>query len=138
MYDVEIDPQSLEKLEALRRAHASAARQMILTGDTAVTRMVAFVAVELGQRWELRAPKLTGTLASATRETVFDDQAKISIDPSVVNPVFGGRPADYGPAVHSRNPWVDQVFSQDAPQILSAAGERFFGEIDEEYRKELG
>jgi hypothetical protein len=137
-YDVEIDPKSLKKLEALRRAHHNATRQMVFSGDTAATRMVAFVTTELGQRWEQRAPRLTGTLAAATREQVFAEQGRVDIDPSVINPVFGGSPADYGPTVHSRNPWVDAVFSQDAPQILSTAGERFFGEIDDEYRKELG
>lgn len=138
MYDVEIAPESLEELEALRRAHANAARQLIDSGNTANNRMVAFVATELAQRWELRAPRQTGTLAAATREQIFDAEGKVFIDPTVVNPVFGGRPVDYGPVVHSRNPWVDRVFSQDAPKILSSAGERFFGEIDEEYRRELG
>ncbi len=138
MFDVSIAPESIEKLEALRRAHASAAAQMVSGGDTAVTRMVAFITTELGQAWERSAPKLTGTLAAATREQVFDAEGKVYIDPSVVNPVFGGLPAEYGPIVHGRTPWVGQVFAQDAPQILSTAGERFFGEIDAEYRKELG
>lgn len=137
-FDVEIAPESLERLEALRRAHANAAKAMIITGDTAATRMVAFVTTQMGAAWELRAPRLTGTLASATREQVFDAEGKVNIDPTVVNPVFGGSPAEYGPIVHGRKPWVDQVFSQDAPQILSTAGTRFFGEIDEEFRKELG
>lgn len=138
MFETEIAKESLERLAALRRAHLAAAQQLITSGDTAVTRMVAFVATELSQAWELRAPRLTGTLASATREQVFDAQGKINIDPTAVNPVFGGRPADYGPVVHSRYPWVDQVVGQDAPRILVQAGEDFFGEIDEEYRKELG
>lgn len=138
MYEPEITEESLERLAALRRAHLAAAQQLITSGDTATTRMVAFVTTELSQAWELRAPRLTGTLASATQEQVFDAQGKVNIDPTVVNPVFGGRPADYGPVVHSRTPWVDQVFSQDAPRILVQAGSDFFGEIDEEYRKELG
>lgn len=137
-YDVEIDPKSIKKLEALRRAHANALRQLAFSGDTAATRMVAFVTTELGKQWELRAPRLTGTLAAATREQVFNEQGLVDIDPAVVNPVFGGSPVEYGPVVHGRTPWVDQVFSQDAPKILGAAGERFFGEFDDEYRKELG
>lgn len=138
MFSVEIAPESLKKLQALRRAEANALRQMVFSGDTAATRMVAFVTTEMGKAWEARAPRLTGTLAAATREQVFAEQGLIDINPSVTNPVFGGMPADYGPVVHSRTPWVDQVFSQDAPNILATAGERFFGEIDDEYRKELG
>lgn len=138
MFDVSIAPKSLEQLAALRRAGHAAAAQMITSGNTAADRMVAFVTTELGQAWERSAPKLTGTLAAATREQVFDAEGKVYIDPSIVNPVFGGLPAEYGPIVHGRTPWVGQVFTQDAPQILATAGERFFGEIDEEFRKELG
>ena len=65
-------------------------------------------------------------------------QGLIDINPAVGNPVFGGSPSDYGPVVHSRRPWVSEVFYQDAPPILATAGERFFGQIDEEYAKELG
>lgn len=137
-YDVELAPESIKELEALRRAHAAAVAQMVVGGGTAADRMVAFVTTELGAAWERGAPKLTGTLAAATREQVFDTEGKVFIDPGIVNPVFGGRPGEYGPIVHGRKPWVDQVFSNDAPNILATAGERFFGEIDAEYAKELG
>ncbi len=138
MYSTSIEPKSISKLQALRRAEANATRQMIFSGDTAVTRMVAFVTTETGKAWEARAPRLTGTGAAATREQVFNEQGLVDIDPSVVNPVFGGSPYEYMPIVHLRNPWVDAVFTQDVPQILTTAGARFFGEIDEEFRKELG
>ena len=138
MFDVEVDPKSIKKLEALRRAGANATRQMVFSGDTAVTRMVAFVTTETGKAWEARAPRLTGTLATATREQVFNEQGLVDIDPFITNPVFGGLPAEYGPVVHGRRPWVDEVFSQDLQPILATASERFFGEIDAEYAKELG
>lgn len=138
MFDVEADPKSIKKLEALRRAGANASRQMVFSGDTAVTRMVAFVTTEAGKAWEARAPRLTGTLAAATREQVFNEQGLVDIDPFITNPVFGGSPAEYGPVVHGRWPWVDEVFSQDLQPVLATAGERFFGEIDAEYAKELG
>ena len=137
-YDVEVAPEGIKKLQALRRAEANALRQMVFSGDTAATRMVAFVTTEIGQAWERRAPRLTGTLAAATREQAFNEQGLLDINPAVVNPVFGGSPSDYGPVVHSRRPWVSEVFYQDTPPILATAGERFFGQIDEEYAKELG
>jgi len=137
-FDVEVAPEGVEKLEALRRASQAATEQMITGGGTAADRMVAFVMVGAGQAWERRAPRLTGTLALATREQVFDGDGKVFIDPVVINPVFGGRPGEYGPAVHRRKPWVGDVFAQDLPPILVQAGERFFGEIDEEYARELG
>lgn len=131
MVSVEIAPESLKRLEALRRAAANANRQMAFGGDTAITRMVAFVTTGLGKAWEKEAPRLTGTLAAATREQIFAEQGLVDIDPTITNPVFGGNPADYGPAVHSRNMWVDRVMTNDAPGILNEAGERFFGEIAE-------
>jgi hypothetical protein len=81
MYSVEIDPASIKKLQALRRAGANATRQMVFSGDTAVTRMVAFVTTEAGKAWEARAPRLTGTLAAATREQVFNEQGWLTSIP---------------------------------------------------------
>ena len=131
MIGVEIAPESIAEIEALRRRLHQAARELVTSGDTAVTRMVAYVTTELGERWEAGAPRLTGTGASATREQTIDDTGKVFIDPTVTNPVFGGHPADYMPVVHSRNPWVDRLMVSDAPGILSKAGELFFAEIAE-------
>lgn len=134
MIKIEITDESMRQLWALRRAHQMAARQMETKGDTAVTRLVAFVTTRLGQRWEETAPYLTGTLASATREQIFGEQGKVFIDPTVENPVFGGLPVIYGPAVHKRRPWVDAVFVSDAPGIIVEGGKTFFDEIGREYR----
>lgn len=131
MIGVEIAPESVAEIEALRRRLHEASRELVASGNTAVTRMVAYVTTELGERWEADAPRLTGTGAAATREQTIDGTGKVFIDPTVRNPVFGGHPADYMPVVHSRNPWVGRLMVNDAPGILSKAGELFFTEIAE-------
>ncbi len=133
MIAVEIDPKSLQEVEELRRRHQHAQRELTASGDSAVTRMLSFVVSNLGDRWEEDAPHLTGTLALATREDVFNDEGKVFIDPTVQNPVFGGYPAIYGPAVHSRNMWVGRIVAHDAPDILTEAGTQFFAEIEAIY-----
>jgi hypothetical protein len=120
----------LDELEQVRRAHQRANRELQTKGNTAAVRMLAFATGEFGRVWEERAPFLTGTLASATRELVLDDRGRVFIDPTVENPVFGGRPAVYGPAVHVRKPWVDTLMKTDGPRILVAAGKMLFGELD--------
>lgn len=120
----------LDKLWELRRKLAAAAREVVTSGDTAVTRFTAFVTTELGDRWEATAPRLTGTLASATRERIEGGEGKVFIDPSVVNPVFGGYPAVYGVEVHDRKPWVEILYTQGAQSVLVEGGQKFFGEFD--------
>lgn len=134
MIFTEIDQRSLRELEELRRRHHAAARALRTTGNTAVTRVLAYVTTELGEVWENTAPRLTGTLASATRERIFQDQGKVFIDPTVENPVFGGMPVRYGPAVHGRKPWVDQLWANDMPRIMAEGGERLFREMDGIYQ----
>lgn len=130
----EIAAESLRQLEELRQAHHEATRLLQTGGNTAVTRMLAFVAYELGEIWHRDSPRLTGTLASAEREQVFNDQARIFLDPTVVNPVFGGRPEIYGPIVHQRKPWVANLMQRDAPRILAEGGSQLFQELDGVYR----
>jgi hypothetical protein len=129
--DVEIAPESMAEIEELRRRMHNAALQLVHTGNTAVDRMVAYAITNLGERWEADAPRLTGTLAAATRERIIDETGKVFIDPTVTNPVFGGNPVEYGPAVHSRKPWVGRIMVSDAPGILTKAGVEFFAEIAE-------
>lgn len=135
LVSVQIATESVAEIEELRRRLHQAARELVTSGDTAVTRMIAYVATEFGEKWEADAPRLTGTLAAATRERLIDGTGKVFIDPSVTNPVFGGNPAEYGPAVHSRKPWVGQIMVSDAPGILSKAGEQFFAEIAEMFNQ---
>ena len=131
MIGVEIAPESIAEIEALRLRLRLANQWLVIGGDSGPTRMMAYVATELGAKWEAGAPRLTGTLAGATREQLLDDTGKVFIDPTVTNPVFGGSPAEYGPAVHQRDPWVARLMVSDAPGILSKAGELFFAEIAE-------
>ncbi|MCC6603112.1 MAG: hypothetical protein IT327_07875 [Anaerolineae bacterium] len=131
MIGVEIAPESIAEIEALRLRLRLANQWLVIGGDSGPTRMMAYVATELGAKWEAGAPRLTGTLAAATREQVLDDTGRVFVDPTVTNPVFGGNPAEYGPAVHQRRPWVAEVMASDAPGILSKAGELFFAELQE-------
>lgn len=56
------------------------------------------------------APYLTGTLAYSHRGELEVGNgyvnAIIFLDPTVVNPVFGGKPVDYGPRVQEDQPWL--------------------------------
>jgi len=131
MIGVEIAPESIAEIEALRLRLRLANQWLVIGGDSGPTRMVAYVTTELGDKWEANAPRLTGTGAAATREEVLDDIGKVFIDPTVTNPVFGGHPADYMPVVHQRQPWVAALMASDAPGILSKAGELFFAELQE-------
>jgi len=134
MPSVRIGRESLEELAELRRRHHEATRLVQESGNTAVTRMLAFVVTRAGQVWEETAPRLTGTLASATREQVFGGEALIYIDPTVENPVFGGYPAIYGPIVHDRRPWVENLINDRLPSILQKGAEQLFEELSWAYR----
>lgn len=84
--------------------------------------VVAHGVLRLQSGAQTRSPYLTGTLAFAHTGEVYgiDDGAegRIYIDPSIVNPVFGGRPADYGIEVHQRKPWFDDTMSQDGEAVM--------------------
>lgn len=135
MFSAEIDQKSMAELWELRRRHNQAARELVERGDTALTRMVAFVTTEFGEAWENSAPRLTGTLASATRERVRNEEGRVFIDPTIENPILGGLPSIYGPIVHNRNPWVQTIFRDETPRIVSQAANRFFDELDRIYAK---
>ena len=135
MIEVSIDQESMREIKELRRRHHNAVKQLATTGNTAVTRMLAFASAEIGQKWEERSPYLTGTLSKATREQVFGGVGKVFIDPTIENPILGGYPSIYGPVVHRRKPWVQRVFVNDVPRIVTDASVKFFGEIDREYKR---
>ena len=134
MFWSEIEQKSLDELAQLRRRLLEANKQLKITGNTAVTRMLAFVTTETSQVWESTAPKLTGTLRSATRERISQGTGRIFIDPAVENPVFGGFPVKYGPEVHDRKPWVAILFQSDVPGILEKGGTKLFNEMDGIFR----
>jgi hypothetical protein len=70
---------------------------LVIGGDSGPTRMVAYVATELGDEVGGGRAAPDWHWRGATREEVLDDTGKVFIDPTVTNPVFGGHPADYMP-----------------------------------------
>jgi len=61
MIGVDIDPKSMADIEALRLSLRLATQWLVIGGDSGPTRMMAYVATELGAKWEADAPRLTGT-----------------------------------------------------------------------------
>lgn len=105
--------QAMSDLWALRNANKQALREMQPKPTTQAGKMVQSMTAAFAEQWELDAPRLTGTLASATRETL-DRQGvgMVFIDPVVTNPASGSKPSEYGPIVHRRNPWVARLFTR--------------------------
>ena len=136
MIEVVIGNESIEQLQDLRRRHQAAIKALETTGDTPTVRMLAFISSRIGDVWENTAPILTGTLRSATREEVEGGQARVFINPSVVNPILGGKPSVYGPKVHAdRNPWVERLYHGAAPRIVQQGIEKFTSEFDDIYNQ---
>ena len=135
MVAVEIDRMSMLALWDLRNRLQVAQRQLQTVGPTATVRMLAFIVDEYDEVWEERAPFLTGTLASATRSQVVFDTGRVFIDPATVNPIMGGRPVDYGPQVHERRPWVEQLFYSETPRIVKDAQETLWDAMDGIFRQ---
>lgn len=131
MVEITVDRSSMFALWDLRNRLHEANRQLQVVGPTAVTRMLAFVTNEYGEAWEEDAPFLTGSLASATREKVIFDTGRVSIDPAVRNPILGGYPAEYGPKVHARKPWVKRVFYSETKRIVEGAQDMIWEAMNE-------
>lgn len=131
MVEITVDRSSMFALWDLRNRLHEASRQLQVVGPTAVTRMLAFVTNEYGEAWEENAPFLTGSLASATREEVIFDTGRVFIDPAVRNPILGGYPAEYGPKVHQRKPWVEQVFYSETKRIVEGAQDMIWEAMNE-------
>ncbi len=131
MVEITVDRSSMFALWDLRNRLHEASRQLQVVGPTAVTRMLAFVTNEYGEAWEENAPFLTGSLASATREEVIFDTGRVFIDPAVRNPILGGYPAEYGPKVHTRKPWVEQVFYSETKRIVEGAQDMIWEAMNE-------
>lgn len=136
-FKVEIDPASMRAIEELRRRNQRAIKELEVTGRTAVTRMLAFVTGKFAEAWEKEAPRLTGSLAGATTGEVNQGQAtgQVFVNPSVVNPVFGGKPSVYGVAVHERKPWVSRVFTTQTPKIVNEGADLIWEAMDEIYKQ---
>lgn len=100
----------------LRMMEATAA-----DGDT-IERAGARAIIAIDEAASDRSPFLTGTLAAAhlvESELVEDDgRFTMYIDPNAVNPIFGGKPSEYGVEVHGRKPWLAETVEEDAPEIM--------------------
>lgn len=137
MFIAELDPKSVEAIQELRRRNQQALKALSTDGDTAVVRMLAFVVERYAQAWEDEAPVLTGTLAASTEGQVHrsSGEGQVFINQQRKNPVFGGKPADYGPIVHHRNPWVSQVFMTETPKIIKDSADLIWEAMDEIYKQ---
>lgn len=133
MVEITVDRSSMFALWDLRNRLIAANRELQVTGPTAVVRMLAFVSGEYGKAWEEAAPFLTGSLASATREQVVFDTGRVYIDPAVRNPILGGYPAEYGPEVHKRRPWVNEVFYSETARIVKEAQDLIWEAMNEAF-----
>ena len=123
----------LRKLFNLRRVNRKVLKSLKFGNDDPFKAAVINVTQELGNRWEQNAPRLTGTLASATRQTYKNNEGRVFIDSGVVNPVFGGKPSLYGGIVHRRNPWVANLVRRDAPGILVKESKRLIKALERQY-----
>lgn len=133
--DVEIAPESMREIEELRRRHHEAYLRLKSSDRLDPRgRMIVFITSAAGEAWEREAPRLTGTLAFATRERYYEGRGRVFIDPTIVNPL-GGRPSIYGPVVHDRygNAWVQRVFEQDVPKAAIRANAKLYEELDGVY-----
>ncbi len=131
MVEITVDRSSMFALWDLRNRLHEASRQLQVVGPTAVTRMLAFVTNEYGEAWEESAPFLTGSLASSTREMVIFDTGRVFIDPAIRNPILGGYPAEYGPEVHKRKPWVNRLFYGETARITKEAQDMIWEAMNE-------
>jgi hypothetical protein len=134
MFTIEIDPASKRALLELRRRNREALR-VITPGESGLDDLIADATLQLRDAAERNAPRLTGALARAHRGQFADLVGRVFIDPSAQNPVSGGFPAEYGPVVHGRKPWMAEAVARDAPRILIATGERLFERFDGVYRQ---
>lgn len=113
----------IQDIVAANRATRDLLRQMRDTGEEGIQwQVVAHGVLRFQSEAQTRSPYLTGTLAFAhTGEIRADGNAvegTVFIDPSVVNPVFGGRPAEYGTDVHRRKPWFNNAYEQAKETIV--------------------
>lgn len=113
MYQYSVDIQlALRRLFELRRANIDALRAMHDEGPDTLAGLIADLVANMAVLAARISPYLTGTLSSSHRGELIEVTPEhvvglIYIDPSVVNPVFGGFPAVYGIEVHQRKPWLD-------------------------------
>lgn len=107
-------------IEGLDKALAASKRLIRATerkGDL-VVRMVARATRRTEEVAEKKAPWLTGSLSKSHRGQLFDGAGHVFIDPNTVNPILGGKPSEYGPVVHGREPWIAATATIEGPRII--------------------
>jgi hypothetical protein len=134
MVGVEIADESMQRLWRLRELNERALRAITAGEGDAIDQELATGVLEISQVWSATSPYMTGTLSSAVRGEVQGGLGRVYIDPGVTNPISGGLPAEYGPEVHERKPWVANLVANDVPRIMTELAVRLYGRLDEIYR----
>lgn len=134
MVSVEIDQRSMAELWELHQRNVEALRAITIGDGDAIDQAVARATLELSEAASGYAPYLTGTLSSAHRGQFLAGEGKVYIDPTVVNPVYGGYAAVYGPALHKRDPWFWTAITQAGPRIMGDVANELFGRLDAIYQ----
>lgn len=119
---------ALAHLWRLRAANRQAMGEIFSSDGETIRGILADVTDQVSERASQLAPWLTGTLASAHRSRIESGASQLTgvvyIDPTVVNPVFGGYPAIYGGERHQYDPWFAWTVleMQDQVQTLVPSG----------------
>lgn len=122
------------RLGELHQLNRQMLRDITAGAGGTIDKVLAQVTLDISDAAVRRSPYLTGTLASAHRgKMVGAGEGLVFIDPGVTNPVYGGRPAQYGPLVHERKAWFGDTVAQDAPRILVAAAETLINHLEDIY-----
>lgn len=84
-----------------------------------IHRAAAWVTLALSEELGAAAPYLTGTLSSAHRGTAEENIGLLFIADDVTNPVFLGKPVQYGEEMNLKKPWWNSTFEGKGDQILA-------------------
>ena len=112
-----IETNLTQALWILRAKTMEMLRATAVDGDV-VTQAGTEAIIAISDAASDRAPWLTGSLATAHSAEWKGSEGNAFVDPDAVNPVFGGKPAEYGVEVHGRKPWLQDTVEEDAPKII--------------------
>lgn len=110
----------LDHLWDLQQRNETLQRHITAGEGLAIDRLVSRLALSLSRLTSLHSPRVTGTLSMAHRGEAREGEGRVYLERGLVNPVGGGDPAVYGPLVHQRKPWWEQVIMQSWPGLLHA------------------
>jgi len=114
-------------IEGLQQAQ-SALRVLFYAAlpEHSLGRLVQMVTLQASIHMSRIAPYLTGTLRAAHRERMLEAAlGEVFIDPTVINPILGGRPVEYGAMVHQvpGKDWMRRTADEDSRAIVNEATE---------------